>query len=373
MQLLAVALKVNSTLEELELSSREALLYRGICFLCASLAKNKTLKKLTLGTFRATKQEREALAQMLARNDSYGRVQLSWTNQDVNGLCSALISPTACLEELGLRDILGLSKEALKLLFDASASSEHVRTFRALWEGRVRTKGAAFCEMLKSNRSITMLDIFIGSGNANLVHDVFHALAENKGITKVMIGLDAIKSGETAADISYFLARNRTVTALDLTIMRHSLSAEFVDDFSKGMWQNRFIVKLKLNRNLIWDERSFTVFEAVRRNQAALNRAVDFILSPKVDRECAEAFELFSETSLLVSHAVKVSGKTEGEVLADKVLAANFLNDNYVTITGIVRNSVECYPAKGTQIAALNKDCWRAICRHLKVTDVLLK
>ncbi|KAL3205510.1 hypothetical protein MRX96_040800 [Rhipicephalus microplus] len=58
MQLLAVVLKVNSTLEELELSSGEALHYRGICFLCASLAKNKTLKKLTLGTFRATKQER---------------------------------------------------------------------------------------------------------------------------------------------------------------------------------------------------------------------------------------------------------------------------------------------------------------------------
>ncbi|KAL3205508.1 hypothetical protein MRX96_040800 [Rhipicephalus microplus] len=59
MQLLAVVLKVNSTLEELELSSGEALHYRGICFLCASLAKNKTLKKLTLGTFRATKQERK--------------------------------------------------------------------------------------------------------------------------------------------------------------------------------------------------------------------------------------------------------------------------------------------------------------------------
>ncbi|KAL1474011.1 hypothetical protein MTO96_038303 [Rhipicephalus appendiculatus] len=372
MQMLALVLHVNTTLEEIELSSRELLNYRGIFILCSSLAKNKTLKKLTLGMFRATKQEREALAQTLARNDSYGRVQLCWAKPDVNGLWNVLTSPTACPEEVCLRDIPGLSKEDLGLLLDAIASSERVRTFKALWEGNVQAKGAAFCEMLKSNRSIRTLDIFIGTGNANLVQDVFRALAENKGITKVMIGLDAIEGDETVTDISYFLACNKTATAFYMTTVRHSLSAEFVEEFSKGMWQNRLIVDFKLNKNLIWDDGSFTVFEAVRRNKAALNRAVDFILLPKVDRECAEAFELFSKTPLFVSHAVNVTGKTEGEVLADVVSAANFLTDNYVTITGIVQNSVECHPAEGTQIAALNKDCWRAICRYLKVTDVLL-
>ncbi|KAL1474007.1 hypothetical protein MTO96_038299 [Rhipicephalus appendiculatus] len=138
------------------------------------------------------------------------------------------------------------------------------------------------------------------------------------------------------------------------------------------MWQNRLIVDFKLNNHLVCDEGSFTVFEAVRRNQAALNRAVDFILRHKAERECAEAFELFSKTPLLLSHAVKVTGKPEGEVLEGMVSAANFLIDNYLTITGVVQNSVECHPAEGTQIAALNKDCWRAICRHLSLADVLV-
>ncbi|KAH7944316.1 hypothetical protein HPB52_018229 [Rhipicephalus sanguineus] len=372
MQLLAAVLRVNSTLEEIELSSRESLHYSGISVLCSSLAKNNTLKKLTLGKFRATRQEREALAQTLTTNDSYGRVQMSWAKPDINGLWNALISATACPEEVRLREIPSLPKEALELLFNAIASSERVRAFRALWEGNVQAKGAAFCEMLKSNRSIRILDIFIGTGNANLVHDVFHALAENEGITKVMIGLDALESDEAATDISYFLARNKTATSFYLTTVRHSLYEEFVEEFSKGMWQNRLIVDFKLNKNLICDEGSFTVFEAVRRNKAALNRAVDFILRHKADRECAEAFELFSKTPLLVSQAVKVTEKTEGEVLADVVSAANFLTDNYLTITGIVKNSVECHSAEGTQIAALNKDCWRAICRHLKVADVLV-
>ncbi|KAL1460317.1 hypothetical protein MTO96_043365 [Rhipicephalus appendiculatus] len=185
-----------------------------------------------------------------------------------------------------------------------------------------------------------------------------------------MIKIEFIKSAETAKTISYFLSRNKTVT--EFGILVHPLSAEFVEEFSKGMQQNRLIVDLKLNRSLTSGEDSFTIFEAVRRNRAALNRAVDFILLHKADRECAKAFELFSKTPVLVSHAVKVSGKTEGEVLAGKVSAANFLIDNYLAVTGVVQNFVECHPAKDTQITALNKDCWRAIFRHLRVRDVLV-
>ncbi|KAL1474010.1 hypothetical protein MTO96_038302 [Rhipicephalus appendiculatus] len=297
LQHLAAVLRVNSTLEELELSSRESLYYRGIFVLCSSLAQNKTLKKLTLGEFGATEQGREALAQMLATNDSYGRVQLPWAKADINGLWNVLISPTACPKEVSLRNIHRLSKEDLGLLFDAIASSEHVRTLRTSWEGDVWAQGAAFCEMLKSNRSIRTLDIIIGRGNANLIHDVFHALAENKGIAKVMFGTKAIESNETVTDISYFLAHDKTATAFYMTTMHHSLSAEFVEEFSKGMWQNRLIVDFKVNGNLIHDDGTFAVFEAVRRNKATLNRAVDFIVLHKADRECAEAFELFSEDS----------------------------------------------------------------------------
>lgn len=138
------------------------------------------------------------------------------------------------------------------------------------------------------------------------------------------------------------------------------------------MWQNRFIVDFKLDANLFCDDKTFTVFEAGQRNKATLNRAVDFILGHKADRECAEAFELLSRAPHLLSYAVKVTGKMEEEVSTGMVSAANFLTDNHLTITRVVQYSAECRPAKGTQIAALNKDCWRAICSHLKVTDVLV-
>ncbi|KAL1460316.1 hypothetical protein MTO96_043364 [Rhipicephalus appendiculatus] len=118
MQLLADALRVNSTLEEIELSGRRSLPFGGILGLCSSLAENKTLKKLALGTFRATAQEREALAQTLATSNSYGRVQMTWAKPDVNGLWNVLISPTASPEEVGFfshsQSIKGSPRAALR-------------------------------------------------------------------------------------------------------------------------------------------------------------------------------------------------------------------------------------------------------------------
>ncbi|KAH7987137.1 hypothetical protein HPB52_024220 [Rhipicephalus sanguineus] len=67
MQQLGVALRVNSTLEEIELSGRRSLPFGGIVGLCSSLAENKTLKKLTLGKFRATEQERLSKADLAVK------------------------------------------------------------------------------------------------------------------------------------------------------------------------------------------------------------------------------------------------------------------------------------------------------------------
>ncbi|KAH6931592.1 hypothetical protein HPB50_025660 [Hyalomma asiaticum] len=177
-----------------------------------------------------------------------------------------------------------------------------------------------------------------------------------------MIGFESIgKLRRTAKDISYFLAHNKTATTFYLTSMTPFLFSKFVSPFSKGMWQNKFIVDFKLGRVMSCSDESFTVCEAVRRNKAALNRAVDFVLEHKADRNSAEAFELFSKTPLVLSRVVGLTGKTEAEVLLDIVSATNFLIDNYLIITGVVQSSVECHPAEGTQADALNKDCWRAI------------
>ncbi|KAH9377156.1 hypothetical protein HPB48_017930 [Haemaphysalis longicornis] len=148
----------------------------------------------------------------------------------------------------------------------------------------------------------------------------------------MLVGIDEVREFETATSLSYLLAHNKTATKFSFSTMT-SLYFEFVEEFSRGMQQNKTIVNL--------------------------------------DRQCAEGFECFSGRPCLRKLLKKVTGKTEPEALLAISAAERYLRDNYLLITGIVRHSVECHPAKTTQVDALNKDCWLAIVRHLRVADVL--
>ncbi|KAH9377157.1 hypothetical protein HPB48_017929 [Haemaphysalis longicornis] len=370
LHLLAAALKVNTTLESLKLSSEIPLPADGIAALCKALRTNKTLKKLVFIDVKWRQSFSDALARQLTRDDCYSRVELPWTEPDLPGLTAALTSSLAAIEEFRLPDIRGLSLASLEQLFDALASSKCVRTLGVHIKGDPGKKGRALCEMLKANRTIDCLDLGIDKDNGKFVGEILHALAENTGITKMLVGIDEVREFETATSLSYLLAHNKTATKFSFSTMT-SLYFEFVEEFSRGMQQNKTIVKFGLATNLLCDAASFPFFEAVRRNQGALNRAVDFVVSPSLDRQCAEGFECFSGRPCLRKLLKKVTGKTEPEALLAISAAERYLRDNYLLITGIVRHSVECHPAKTTQVDALNKDCWLAIVRHLRVADVL--
>ncbi|XP_077533866.1 uncharacterized protein LOC144145908 [Haemaphysalis longicornis] len=370
LHLLAVALKVNTTLESLHLSSEILLPADGIVALCKALRTNKTLKKLVFIDVKRRQSFSYALARQLTRNDCYSRVELPWTEPDLPGLTAALISSLAAIEEFRLPDIRSLSLASLEQLFDALASSKCVRTLGVRIKGDPGKKGQALCEMLKANRTIEYLDVAIDRDNGKFVGEILHALAENTGITKMLVGIDEVREFETATSLSYLLAHNKTAIKFSFST-RTSLYFKFVEEFSRGMQQNKTIGEFGLATNLLCDAASFPFFEAVRRNQGALNRAVDFVVSPSLDKQCAEGFECFSKRPCLRKLLKKVTGKTEPEALLAISAAERYLRDNYLLITGIVRHSVECHPAKTTQVDALNKDCWLAIVRHLTVADVL--
>ncbi|XP_077525521.1 uncharacterized protein LOC144136776 isoform X3 [Amblyomma americanum] len=370
MEQLREALLENTTLQYLRISG-EWLPMSGISALCKVLTTNKTLKKLAFSDFKASNKERASLAKQLVCSECYDRVQLPWVAADMPGLLAALISPSVFPEELCLPDVQHLPEKYLRLLFDAVAWNKHVHTLRARFDGNLGEKGTLLCEMLKANRSIKRLDIDIENDNGSLVHNVLHALAGNKSIIEVMISIRIIREYKTAEDICYFLAHNKTATKFFLS-SQTCFYYEFVKEFAKGLWQNKQIVEFNITRNLLCDESSFTVWEALRRNKGFLNCAVEFVVLPRADRQHAEAFELFLGKPCLLSHLIKVTGKTEAEALLALTSAEHFLQDNYLIITGVIRNSVKCHPGNGTQVEKLNGDCWRAIVRHLNLTDVLL-
>ncbi|XP_077520468.1 uncharacterized protein LOC144130418 [Amblyomma americanum] len=364
------ALSENTALECFQLSS-EQLPISGISALCKLLPANKTLKKLVFAGFRASQEERLALAEQLRKDECYGRVQLPWAEPDVPGLLSALATPSACPGELHLPDICQLSEDGLKLLCDALTPSKRVRTLSAMVLGEPLARGTALCQMLRANRFISCLRLSMADDRAgDFVRDVLHALAVNAAITEIIIHLDKIDRLETATAFSYMLSRNTTATNISLWFST-TFPRQFIREISRGMTLNRLVVDLKfVTEKLCCDPSSLAVFEALRRNRAALNRAVDFVLQRPADRRCAESFELFAGRSCLLARLVEVTGKTEPEVSLDLSAAEHFLQDHYLILTGIIQRTLVCRPAQATQLDALNTDCWRAVVRHLKIGDV---
>ncbi|XP_037505256.1 uncharacterized protein LOC119381554 [Rhipicephalus sanguineus] len=365
------ALENNSALEWLLLSGRELPL-NGISTLCRILPANKTLKKLTFDKFQASQQEREILAEQLAEYKCYGRVQLPWVDPDLVGLAAAIAAPSECPGELSLQDVCQLTEACLWPLCEALASSKGVRFLSFTVGGDTEGRGVALCQMLKVNRSIKRLFLrMTDDRDADFSRDVFHALAANKTITDLVAHLDKVERPETATALSYMLEHNRTVTSATFWFATDR-QVQFVEEVSLGMSLNRFIVDLKLlSETVTCDAAIFPALEARRRNRSALNRATDFVLTRRADRQLAADFEHFSGHSCLLAHLMAVTGKTESEALAELTAAEHYLEDNYLVLTGIVKHSLVCQPTEATQLDALNSHCWRALVRHLKITDVL--
>lgn len=278
------ALAKNRTLEWLQLKSREMPL-KGISALCKILQENKTLKNLLFGGFLASQEEREILAEQLTEYKCYGRVQLPWVDADLMGLTAAVTSPWECPEKLYLLNVCQLSEACLGPLCEAVASSKGVRLLCLTVRGDTEGRGGALCQMLKVNRSIKRLFLnMTDDRDGDFPRDVFHALAANKTITHLIIRLDSVERVDTAAALSYMLAHNRTVSSVTLWFATN-VQAQFFQEVSRGMSLNRIVVELKLlSEAVTCDTANFPAFEARRRNRAALNRAVDFVLTHRADR-----------------------------------------------------------------------------------------
>ncbi|KAH7938810.1 hypothetical protein HPB52_000445 [Rhipicephalus sanguineus] len=67
---------------------------------------------------------------------------------------------------------------------------------------------------------------------------------------------------------------------------------------------------------------------------------------------------------------VKIAGFSDAEARLAVAAAENRRRETYLVLTGVVRGFVVCWPADVTQIDALSGDCWCAIARYLKVTDI---
>lgn len=362
---LAEGLSQNTTLEKLMITCD----MEGVLQLCDVLRTNTTLKKMVLPAFPVYKEQRLALAQKLAHGNCYSRVRLSYLEDcDMLPLSRLLACPTSGPEELGELHLCRISGGNFRLLCDALASNIRVQELNINVGTNAQAKTQALCGMLRVNRSITRISIAMPYDEDHFVDELLSALDENKNISQMMLAIHTGPEIETASTISNFLSRNRMITTFQ-TLIGGLNDGHFLEVVSRGVAMNPVILEFE---TLPGQDTNCLISDTLRRNRSSLNRAVDFALQHAKDKGCAEAFELFSGRPCLLSHVVKTSGKTEREALQALASAENFLRENYLVIAGVVRRCVVCHPVSGgTQCDELNAECWHAIVRHLRVSDVL--
>ncbi|XP_072144193.1 uncharacterized protein [Dermacentor andersoni] len=371
---LAAALSDNASLKFLELDTFSLQMTR-ITGLCRAFRTNKTLETLALrlNSGFGTCGERVALADELTHSGSYGRVSLPLAEPDLPGLTATLASVTACPQELDFSNIWHFKEALLISLFDAVASS-YVRALRVIVPNDPGAKGVLFCEMLKKVGNLRRMFIICLE---LLARNVFRAVALNNSIDTLRIGIPdpvRFRTSEVAEALSDMLAHSESLTSVTVFCTYSSFDVSAGKAIARALSQNRRITHLSLPFTFRNDcSVSFAILEALRNNQRDLRRAVDFAILPTADRLCAEAFELFFGSTVLRRQLMAAAGEQQAQVTRMLSSARNYLLDNYLVITGVVRhNVVRCRPSSAaTQVDALTNDCWRAIARYLKITDVI--
>ncbi|KAH6924781.1 hypothetical protein HPB50_024587 [Hyalomma asiaticum] len=360
------ALSKNNTLQFLRIYCGNFSM-NDISVFCKALQVNKSLKTLMLPGVIGSQEERTSLAQQLLADDCYDRVELGpWSEAFLKVLLPVLASSPRSPEQIWLPDIGELSRDTVSTFCSALASNKKIRNVTVDVNGEPDARVALLCSALAKNRFIQVLCVHIENGES--AKEILRALALNTALSELEITLRVASDEDTAAAFSDMLSSNNAMTSISVCLnVDHPRL--FVDAIAQGISNNRRIVTLGC-----WTRGESSVpsivLESVRRNKCALNRAMEFVLQRREDKHTAECFELFLGRPCLTASLTETTGMSDVQARVEVASAKLRLREKYFVLTGVVRRSVVCWPADGTQIEALNPDCWRAIASYLSVSDI---
>ncbi|XP_077497142.1 NACHT, LRR and PYD domains-containing protein 14-like [Amblyomma americanum] len=353
-------LRENTTLQCLNVSASDVE-SSPVQILCSALKQNKSLSLLKIGFCMSTPSERKALSTELARNQWYRRVQLRWKDMDTGGLISAMSDPLLCPTELQLHTN-EFSPESFSALCSALSCNLCVKELTVcLWEV-TSTHVASLRSMLEKNYSLKSLTLSDRNRKPGFAVMVSQGLYSNKSVTNLALQCDEM-STESTELLATLLKTNENLHKMVLSC-RRGLTPDSLDAISQALLQNLFITEV--NVGCITP----AIRLAIQRNVSSLHRAAKFVLRQDVGKSCAEAFELLESKASLISCLKSTSRMSETEAKAAVKTARKFIWSNYLFINQIVSRKLECHAGEGTQIDKLNFECWIAITKHLRVSDV---
>lgn len=360
-------LQQNTTLECLDLSE-STVSFSAHHALCNALSVNKTLCSLKIGSCEAEAAESKLLAADLARIQCYGRLQMQWNHWYVPGLSSALLEPSLCPSKLFL-DTSQFSDESFSAICKAAAQSIHLKELEVHFRAANSTRIKSLCEALRENKSLKCITLYEDLASPGSAATAAQSLSFNKSVTQLEVHCKEVDNA--SADMFASLLRtNESIWKFEIK-SRVRPTPACVHVLNRALVENQFITCGGLYVLFKMDSSFGSLGAALQRNLARLRMAARFVLRKNTGKVCAEAFEHFRSKEQLLRCVEAASGMSEKEARVAERAADLFVRKNYFVINRVVRHKVECHPGRGMQIDQLTYDCWLAIAKYLKVSDVV--
>ncbi|XP_077495699.1 uncharacterized protein LOC144106727 [Amblyomma americanum] len=369
---LARGLEKNSALETIDLK-RNHVSVRAVNAFCRMLRKNSTLKKALFCDVEGTEQERTNLSFHMAQAKGYSRILMTWAEPDIPPLSAAVALPAESPTELHLTNTTELSESNICALLENLATNTDIKVFSIEIRAQHKATTEALCAALVSNRTLQRLEVATANddSDAGLFAKVAKALITNETLSEMQLKCSEI-SLRSLKSIAFMLSKNTTITKLELDVARR-FGTKRMAIISRAMTKNRSVVNFATDYDTHVNRVSYRIFNAVRRNTGFLNLAVRFLTQQRLDRQAAVAFEALSGSASLLQQVMKVTEQTEEQTRAAVFSAKSYILSNYLRLAGVVQGDVVCHPGTGTQIDALNHECWCAIASYLRISDVVLE
>ncbi|KAH9363356.1 hypothetical protein HPB48_006462 [Haemaphysalis longicornis] len=364
--LISEGLQQNSTLKSLCMSST-TLLFSAELVLYSAL-KTNTVVRLQLDGYGCSGPERCALNAEVKRNKWYSRVQLQWYTIHVGGLSESLLEQSLCPVDLHL-DPNRFTDGSFADLCSAISSSPHLRELAVTVTCDLPTKVTSILKMLSEAQSLRCVSLHaFGPSILKSPIAASQGLRFSDSVEELLIRFQGM-DGPLAELVALALETNKSLSKVTL-VSEYGLLTERVAAIMQALPKNRFITDFSFTHPH-WIVPIVRSSRAVQRNATHLQCAERFVLQQDLGKECGEAFELYEGEAPFLRRLMSTCGMTRAQAEKAVRSARQLISVNYLFVTQVVSQKLECFAADSTQIDKLNDDCWKAITRYLTVSDVL--
>ncbi|CAN7938786.1 unnamed protein product, partial [Ixodes hexagonus] len=247
-------------------------------------------------------------------------------------------------------------------------SCDHLVQLNIQMSDNIDSKSAqSLASFLSSTKSLRELSLTVGA-SVQTTSIVLGGLSRNKSISMLSLTELSLYKSQLGSWKTLFKS-NRMLRDFSLKIKKTKESLPVLSEFPRFLASNYWLLSISFEHELEFQPYMFQVQDIMRRNLTLLHRATDFGMGRHTKR-CAEAFECLCLNESLMKKVQGLNHGTERDAMAKIKVAARHLEENFMVIAGVVRESVVCNRKHRLQLDSIGLDNWLKIRSYLKVSDI---